>query len=458
MRSASNNFRSRPYRLALTAGIVGAALSACSQDTSRFNDDPFTNPFSSRSDVTNSVPSSAGRVESRPLAGPQSHGAYTPPPNYASNPPRTVPAAPAQTYRPQQASYHPATTGSNPPAIQGGDAGWAWDGGTAVTLQHGESVETVARRYGVPVSAILRANNFSDASRITPGMRIVIPSYQGVGQSHAQAPQPSQQTYNPPPPRQQTYTPPPPRQYSPPPAQPRASAQSGATHVVNPGETLYSLGRRYGVSHVDIANANGIHNETALRVGQRLTIPGSGNARASTTTPFSPPPAPRAEAPAPTQRTAASPEPAQKAAAITPVSTSERDEPRSLGGSPQFRWPVRGRVISGYGPKSNGQHNDGINLAVPEGTEVKAAEDGVVAYAGNELKGYGNLVLLRHSDGWMTAYAHNSQLLVKRGDTVKRGQNIARAGQTGGVSSPQVHFEIRKGSTPVDPKQYLAEL
>jgi murein DD-endopeptidase MepM/ murein hydrolase activator NlpD len=95
---------------------------------------------------------------------------------------------------------------------------------------------------------------------------------------------------------------------------------------------------------------------------------------------------------------------------------------------------------------------------VPEGTEVKAAEDGVVAYAGNELKGYGNLVLLRHSDGWMTAYAHNSQLLVKRGDTVKRGQNIARAGQTGGVSSPQVHFEIRKGSTPVDPKQYLAEL
>jgi murein DD-endopeptidase MepM/ murein hydrolase activator NlpD len=115
-------------------------------------------------------------------------------------------------------------------------------------------------------------------------------------------------------------------------------------------------------------------------------------------------------------------------------------------------------VISGYGPKSNGQHNDGINLAVPEGTEVKAAEDGVVAYAGNELKGYGNLVLLRHSDGWMTAYAHNSQLLVKRGDTVKRGQNVARAGQTGGVSSPQVHFEIRKGSTPVDPKQYLAEL
>jgi hypothetical protein len=199
MRSASNNFRSRPFRLALTAGVVGAALSACSQDTSRFNDDPFTNPFSSRSDVTNSVSSSAGRVESRPLAGPQSQGAYTPPPNYDSNAPRTVPAAPAQTYRPQgQASYEPAITGSNPPGIRGGDAGWASDGGTAVTLQQGESVETVARRYGVPVSAILRANNFSDTSRITPGMRIVIPTYQGVGPSHAQASQPPQQTYNPP--------------------------------------------------------------------------------------------------------------------------------------------------------------------------------------------------------------------------------------------------------------------
>jgi LysM repeat protein len=204
-------------------------------------------------------------------------------------------------------------------------------------LQQGESVETVARRYGVPVSAILRANNFSDTSRITPGMRIVIPTYQGVGPSHAQASQPPQQTIiRRPLDNRPTHR----RRHS------RAAyfGSGRSNSHVNPGETLYSLGRRYGVSHVDIASANGIHNETALRVGQRLTIPGSGSARASTTTPFSPPPASRAEAPAPTQRTAASPEPAQKAAAITPVSTSERDEPRSLGGSPQFRWPVRGRV------------------------------------------------------------------------------------------------------------------
>ena len=108
-----------------------------------------------------------------------------------------------------------------------------------------------------------------------------------------------------------------------------------------------------------------------------------------------------------------------------------------------------------FGPKPNGQQNDGINLAVPEGTPVKAAEDGVVAYAGNELKGYGNLVLVRHANGFVTAYAHASEIMVKRDEPVKRGQVIAKSGQTGNVTAPQLHFEIRKGSTPVDPMQYL---
>jgi murein DD-endopeptidase MepM/ murein hydrolase activator NlpD len=125
------------------------------------------------------------------------------------------------------------------------------------------------------------------------------------------------------------------------------------------------------------------------------------------------------------------------------------------GSLPTFRWPARGRVIAGFGPSPNGLQNDGINVAVPEGTPIKAAEDGVVAYAGNELKGYGNLVLVRHSNGFVTAYAHASEILVKRGDTVKRGEVIAKSGQTGNVTSPQLHFEIRKGSTPVDPSQYL---
>jgi murein DD-endopeptidase MepM/ murein hydrolase activator NlpD len=125
------------------------------------------------------------------------------------------------------------------------------------------------------------------------------------------------------------------------------------------------------------------------------------------------------------------------------------------GAMPSFGWPVRGRLIAGFGSKPDGTQNDGINLAVPEGTPIKAADDGVVVYAGNELKGYGNLVLIQHTNGFVTAYAHASELMVKRGDTVKRGQVIAHAGQTGNVTSPQLHFEIRKGSTPVDPTQYL---
>jgi murein DD-endopeptidase MepM/ murein hydrolase activator NlpD len=116
---------------------------------------------------------------------------------------------------------------------------------------------------------------------------------------------------------------------------------------------------------------------------------------------------------------------------------------------------VRGRVISAYGSKASGSSNDGVNIAVPEGTEVKASDDGVVAYAGSELKGFGNLVLIRHSNGWVTAYAHNSALEVKRGDTVRRGQIIAKSGATGNVNSPQLHFEVRKGATAVDPLEHL---
>ena len=119
-----------------------------------------------------------------------------------------------------------------------------------------------------------------------------------------------------------------------------------------------------------------------------------------------------------------------------------------------FRWPVQGRIISPFGTRPDGGHNDGINFAVPQGTSVKAAENGVVAYAGSELKAYGNLVLVRHANNWVSAYAHNGAILVKRGDKVRRGQIIAKAGMTGSVSKPQVHFELRKGSRPVDPAKY----
>ena len=125
---------------------------------------------------------------------------------------------------------------------------------------------------------------------------------------------------------------------------------------------------------------------------------------------------------------------------------------KEAGEKADFRWPARGRVIAGFSGRGG---NEGINIAVPEGTPVKAAESGTVAYAGSELKGYGNLVLIRHANGYVSAYAHNGELKVKRGDTVKRGQVVASSGQTGNVSSPQLHFELRKGSAPVDPTPYL---
>jgi murein DD-endopeptidase MepM/ murein hydrolase activator NlpD len=130
--------------------------------------------------------------------------------------------------------------------------------------------------------------------------------------------------------------------------------------------------------------------------------------------------------------------------------------PSEAAAVPLFDWPVRGRVIARFGPIPGNLRNDGINIAVPEGTDVHAADDGVVVYAGNDVKGYGNLVLMRHGNGFVTAYAHASQLLVSTGDTIQRGQVIAKSGRTGQAREPQVHFEIRKGTMPVDPLQYLS--
>ena len=152
---------------------------------------------------------------------------------------------------------------------------------------------------------------------------------------------------------------------------------------------------------------------------------------------------------APTATTEAAPAETQEAA-VDPMLI----EPAARGDQ-TFLWPVTGKVVSEFGPLSDGLHNDGINIAAPRGTPVRAAENGVVVYAGNELRGFGNMLLIRHADGFVTAYAHNESLLVARGDTVERGQIIARVGSSGNVDSPQLHFEIRVGTDAVDPREYL---
>ena len=123
--------------------------------------------------------------------------------------------------------------------------------------------------------------------------------------------------------------------------------------------------------------------------------------------------------------------------------------------SSKFSWPVRGKILSGFGPKKGGLVNDGINISSDLGTPVRAAENGVIAYAGNEVKGMGNLIIMQHSDGWMTVYAHLGSMTVKRGDKVNVGQQIGKIGQTGKVDKPQLHFEIRKGTKAYNPTLYL---
>ncbi|MGB8275382.1 MAG: M23 family metallopeptidase, partial [Alphaproteobacteria bacterium] len=163
--------------------------------------------------------------------------------------------------------------------------------------------------------------------------------------------------------------------------------------------------------------------------------------------PPSPPPPAAAARPEPKPSAVESPSATVGPAPVTAAPPIER--------GPYFAWPLKGRIVSPFGPKKGGEHNDGINIAAARGAPVRAADDGVVTYAGNELRGFGNLVLIRHDDGWTTAYAHNEQLLVKRGDAVKRGQVIAKAGSSGSVATPQLHFEIRRGRRAVDPAAYL---
>jgi LysM repeat protein len=297
---------------------------------------------------------------------------------------------------------------------------WTWEGGKPIVVGPGQTLDMIAHEHGVPVEAVMQANNISSPAAVYPGEHLVIPRYR----SSAAAPMA--------PATRIASTAPAPG------AQPRFALTAPAgTHVVAPGETLNSIARLYGKPVVVIAKANNLPLDTRVKVGDRLVIPEMREAARPA------PLAPRAEGIA---------EPvAPPPAAQDPVRTAE-----PVGSLPTFRWPVRGRIIAAFGPKPNGLQNDGINLAVPEGTPIKAADDGVVAYAGNELKGYGNLVLVRHANGFVTAYAHASDIMVKRGDTVKRGEVIAHSGQTGNVTSPQLHFEIRKGSTPVDPAQYLS--
>jgi murein DD-endopeptidase MepM/ murein hydrolase activator NlpD len=387
--------RSRLWLRVAVPALLGITVAGCA-DSARFDSNPYaSNARTPPQETTGSISSrpAYSRVESQPL-----------------------PAA----SRPGTSDVTGSVTAHRAPALAGH---WTWDGGSPVTVSSGETIESIARKYGVPASAIMETNGFREGASLRPGQRVVIPRYVTASNTRAPAAQVS--------------TPP-------------RTAEN--VHIVEPGETLIGIAHKHGVSLKVLARANGIQPDAKISIGDRVTIPGGRPVAARQT------PAPQVAQPrtVPVEKVASAP--VQTARIATPETHATEGVTKTAeaaGSMPSFRWPVKGRIIAGFGPRPNGAQNDGINLAVPEGTPIKAADDGIVAYAGNELKGYGNLVLIRHASGFVSAYANASELLVKRGDTIKRGQVIAHAGQTGNVTSPQLHFEIRKGSTPVDPTKYL---
>jgi murein DD-endopeptidase MepM/ murein hydrolase activator NlpD len=422
--------------------LIAVGFAGCSSDVTRFD----SNPFGSRTgapEVTGSIPPRApavpaGRVESQPL--PQTTMLPPPPPR---NPSRTGVAEGAGglgSYRPQtQATYTPSVPPAHAVAVARPAAPRVAmnSGRREIVVQPGETLAAIARHNGVSIAELMRANNITTPNSLKIGQRLIVPS-----QHSARAlPEPARPAA---PPRVQ-------QARATAPATVPAAPAYGGFHVAGPGDTVSKIAHRYRVSVAELERVNKLKPHAQIRVGERLIIPArTSSLQAPVTTQAS------AVAAAPAPQAA----PAQHVATATPtvradLAKANDNPPEAEHGHALFRWPARGRIVATFGTKPNGQQNDGINIALPEGTPIKAAEAGEVAYAGNELKGYGNLVLIRHPNGYVTAYAHASELLVKRGEKVKRGQVIAKSGQTGNVSSPQLHFEIRKGSSPVDPMPYL---
>jgi murein DD-endopeptidase MepM/ murein hydrolase activator NlpD len=244
---------------------------------------------------------------------------------------------------------------------------------------------------------------------------------------------------------------------------PVAVPSDAYVHVIASGESLYTIARLYNVTAQAIVSANGLPSPDKIFVGQRIVIPGMKGTPSSRPTVVADVKQP-VTAVQPTSQPQSKPtvvaevNPAQSTPKLVePVATANKPlvQPKSepkLSGAEKFRWPVSGRVITDFG-NSKGT---GINIEAPEGAAVRAAENGQVIYVGSGVEGYGNLVLIRHPNGYVSAYAHLKDMSVAKGDVVNRGDNIGSAGMTGGVSRPQLHFELRKGATPVDPIPLLA--
>jgi len=331
-----------------------------------------------------------------------------------------APAAPAPVSPVQSRPLGTPMASANPAPPRGTQAaaGWSAQGGSPIVVAQGENAQILSTRYGVPLDALVRTNGFASASQVRPGTHIVIPVYNAALAASSGA---------------------------------RVAANSAPGKAAAPTKVAGARPRTLASQAESLKSGKMRAPAAKAAAAEPVTKSAAMKKMAAVTS------ARKATAPAAKQETAQAKMPIETKASTRDLAAAPATEPKKTAlasdtANPEFRWPARGRIIQGFKPGGN----DGINIAVPEGTSVKAAESGVVAYAGNELKGYGNLVLIRHPNGFVSAYANNGNIEVKRGETVKRGQTIAKSGQSGNVASPQLHFELRKGTKPVDPTQYLA--
>lgn len=475
-----------PLKPRLLASVVLAGLvSACSSDVARFGDNPFQNPFTSR---TSFDPASTASINRN--VGPQAQRLQPAPVSTATTQPLPAPNQPImRTTAPAATSnvMSPANTGSVAsaayPALApvaprattalGGNQGWTAVGGTPVTLQQGETLNTVSSRYGVPVSALLAVNGLSSVNAAKPGQQIMIPTYNAVQGTAASAPRvasassmlPSRETISDAPkalaPKIEAPNAPAPRaavrdvtQRVETDAEKRAAAklkqlrQPGDAASTPPVPKVASIDK----SAIEKTQAEKARLEAQKKADELKKAEAAAKRDAAAKLAAT-------KKQAQEETTASIPEPKVAAKTVERAVQAPVEAPRPQAeeaDASSFRWPAQGKVINGFGGRSASGPNDGINIAVPEGTPVKAAEGGTVIHADDALKGYGKLVLVRHANGLVTVYAHNSDIKVKRGENVRRGQVIAASGSSGNVTSPQLHFQIRKGAQALDPMKHLA--
>jgi len=400
----------------------------------------------------------------------------------STRPPREEQQAMAQPYPanrgepphalapPRMSPDRTLATGTTP----GKPSAWTGDNAPSVTLRPGESTKTLASRYGVPEKEILRVNGLRNSASAQPGTKIIIPTMNGganVVKASSQATDLDKSGNQPTPmkaPEQDAAVLPngntarDKQQMSADNGAGKLSAGDGkgptpGTYVVKPGDSLAKIAKATG-THIDALKQANTIGKGGIQVGQTLKLPHGAASPAADqlkTASIAPEKAPvKAAAPA------AAEEPTKVASLPTQsVSDAQKSDAGSAApestGIGKYRWPVRGAVIAGYGANVEGSRNDGIDISVPSGTPIKAAENGVVIYAGNGLKALGNTVLVRHDDGTVTVYGNADALSVTRGQKIQRGQTLATSGMSGNAKQPQMHFEVRKNASPVNPMTFL---